>query len=540
MALLATSGLWSCKREAATEQPGVKATASPDEAAAPKAPGAAKQAPAAAAEKAAGETPTAEAGKEAGPAGAQAAAGAAAADSGASDKPAAEELKPGEAPDPASCKVRVDAEEARLQKEVVPIIAADTESTAIVKEWAEKTYKILENGEVNMSQSKLSVFWQEYQDCVKRLHAPKTERDPECVAYVTADETACQRLGTRDTIEQCVQTVRNRPFEKSLIGWARSGYSADYCSTLSPEMDGRDLHPLVCRGLAAGQKCGALGPDWNSSKSFCKAAQKGLSGADCGPDAPEGSLQCQWLRIMKAPDRDEQCRAFTKAGLSPIPVDVCAHLDRIPKLDCDRMPEFPKHLAEEEAGDPECLLAHALRNGAASCEGLFAADSNECVTLTSVRGLVSGDRTVCATLPSERSQARCRTFGATTVEECELKGGDAWGTGAKDDTPCRKLLLSRNVLPAEADRIEVRMLFVNPFQDKVACQVLVDAKGKDSGANQTIQVSLAEGEMRYQSVFFVKMTDPVVDVTPNCTWTLGPRKAPAEGALPAAGGADAS
>jgi len=224
------------------------------------------------------------------------------------------------------------------------------------------------------------------------------------------------------------------------------------------------------------------------------------------------------LNIVKEPNRGELCREAVAAGQLSIPVDVCPGAEELTKLDCAQL---PRSLAEGSPPFPEkeCALLKALKSGTTSCEGLYAADSDDCALLISVQAGIKGDPALCDTLKKrERAHMRCRTFLSTKVEDCDLKTSSEWGTGPKDDSPCRKLLWDQKVLPASEGRTEVRVTFVNPFDNPAKCSVEMKVTATGSSSSQTENIDLKEAEVKVHSLFFLGSPDSKVELIPTCKW----------------------
>ena len=415
----------------------------------------------------------------------------------------------------AVCKDRIEAEDRRIKREVIPMMRAEQDAMEAVTRWAQKAYDVLEPEESALAKVKIDDFWKEYGTCVKELGAPKAERDPECVAYVTADASACQRLGNDEIRKRCADTVRTKAWEKNIFDWAKAGFSADFCA--QPAKTADILPPVLCPIFAQTGDCSPQAFT-NHLATMCRAAKAGFRGEECGDEFPADSQYCRFLAIVKADNRVELCKRESKAGSITLPDGFCDAIAQVANEDCKQLltdtppdaPAFP---------EAECSLLKAIRNGTMSCEGLYAADSDDCAMLISTQAALAGDSSLCDGLKSrERAHMRCRTFLSTSVKDCDLKTSSEWGTGPKDDTPCRRLLWEKTVLPASEGRAEVRLTLVNPFDNTAKCSVEMKVAATGATSTQTENVDLKKAEVKVHSLFYLGGPDAKVEIIPTCTW----------------------
>jgi len=121
--------------------------------------------------------------------------------------PSAAALAPGEL-DPGACSDKIAVEEARVRREVLPKLRTDQEANAQVVEWTTGTAKQLQGQEEKWERKRREEHYREYVACRKALSSAKAERDPVCVAYVTKDVTACDRVENASVRNHCVMLVR--------------------------------------------------------------------------------------------------------------------------------------------------------------------------------------------------------------------------------------------------------------------------------------------------------------------------------------------
>lgn len=413
------------------------------------------------------------------------------------------------------CKDRIEAEDRRIKREVIPMMRAEQDAMEAVTRWAQKAYDVLEPEESALAKVKIDAFWKEYGTCVKEIEAPKAERDPECVAYVTADASACQRLGNEEIRKRCTDTVRTKGWEKNIFDWAKSGFAAEFCSSATKATE--ILPPGLCRIFAETGDCSSKAFT-NHLATMCQAAQAGFRGEECGDQFPADSQYCRFLAVVKADNRVELCKQELTAGRITLPEGFCDAIDQVAKEDCKQLlTDTPPDAAPFP--EKECSLLSAIKNGTKSCDGVYAADSNDCAMLISVQAALAGDTSLCDGLKSrERAHMRCRTFLSTSVEDCDLKTSSEWGTGPKDDTPCRRLLWEKSVLPASEGRAEVRLTLVNPFDNTAKCSVEMKVTATGATSTQTDTVDFKKAEVKVHSLFYLGGPDAKVEVTPTCTW----------------------
>jgi hypothetical protein len=180
---------------------------------------------------------------------------------------------------------------------------------------------------------------------------------------------------------------------------------------------------------------------------------------------------------------------------------------------------------EKKYAADECEILLALRKGKTGCDGTFSADSDNCTNFLGVKAALSGDRGVCDALTSERRRDRCRGFLSDKLDDCAQAGSDKWGTGPADDTPCRKMLWSKNVLPATEGRTEVRVTITNVFDDPAKCVIPVKMTADASAASKMADLQFEGPQTRILSFFFVTEPGAVYEVTPNCEWQRKPPEA---------------
>jgi len=424
--------------------------------------------------------------------------------------------------DPEACKTRVDAEERKARLEVVPKLQAEAEAVGRMDEWATKTSASLEESQAEFLRQRVDQAVADYRKCVEEMSAPREERDPECVAQVTQDASACGRLVGEGLKRQCIEQVRILPVFKFLRDWGRAGFTAEFCSSYQ----GTSLSFLAdrtrCRALASAGDCGSglLEGIKTSLDRHCRAIKLISQGGRCGKDFPEGSPECEMQELVLASDRVGTCLRMAREGRLPLPEDLCDRADQMEYWNCDMIPKGATPIKAGQETQNECKLALALRDGRKSCGGDIPEDSNECVMLLSLRAAIDRDRAICNTLTNERFAERCRTFLVDSVEECAKRPSKDWGTGVKDDSPCRKMLLDETVLPATEGRSELRLTFTNPYDESATCKAKVTGTAKASVTTRTLEVSLTGGQTKIESMFFVTETGLEFDVSHECTWDV--------------------
>jgi hypothetical protein len=441
------------------------------------------------------------------------------------DQPAAaEEDSP---VDEASCNDKIAAEEARIRRDVIPVLREEEEATVEMNRWIKRTFETLDAGNSDLSKEKIARYWEEYEECLKRMKAPQAERDPECVAYVTADESACQRLGTKDMRTRCTDTVQTKTWEKNLYDWAKGGFSADFCTQKQAGAANHQISAELCRVISENGSCSKNSVSSHMVK-MCKAAQAGLKGANCGGDFAEGTPYCDWLNLVKSPDRVALCKAAVKDGKLDIYSEDCEMIEQVAGMDCDAASKHAPATKTEEEPNAECLFISGLKSGQNTCAKAGITDPDDCALYMSFVAAVNGTPEVCAALSDERAQMRCRTFLSVDVDDCELKTSKDWGTGAKDDGPCRKLLYEKKVLPAKQGQLELRITVLNPFLEPARCTFVISMTSAAGYSKQTLEVPLAGAETKVLQEFFLAVSDSTFAVDPKCTWERKDPPDPAE------------
>jgi len=422
--------------------------------------------------------------------------------------------------DPDKCKTKLEAEERMIRREFLPKLKAEQEAAGRVERWVESTYKVLEAGEGEIGKRELENFWKEYRECLDQLEKPVVERDPECVAYVTQDETACDRLTDPRTQQECKENVRIRPMDEFWRGWAKSGFSRAYCKN-APSMVMYEER-VRCEALLEIESCDAeeyLSAVIKRHVAICEAAKAALQGKECGDEYPEGSLECQAIKLVHSKDRKATCLRMAEANESPLPKDGCDEVDGLESFDCTKIAAMTRNRGPvQRVPAAECEILLAVRKGKESCEGTFPPDSADCTRMISLNAFLSGDRSKCDVLPDERHRAMCRRWMMSNLEECEMGSTKEWGTGARDDTACRKLLWKKNLLPATEGRTELRLTLANVFDSPAECTFAVTVKGKTSTSSKSTLISFAGSELKVHSLFFLAEKDSAFDVAPTCTW----------------------
>jgi len=422
--VLATSALLAALLIASTgcrkEAPAPAVAGKEEKTASPVAPPVEKQEKLAVEEVPSGQQPVPEQGQ----AGAQPAGGDEAAVSGellatGGEAAAAVAPPPGEL-DPATCSDKIAVEEARVRREVLPRLRADQEANAQVAEWAAGTVKQLQVQDEESDRKRREQHWKEYTACLKDLTGARAERDPLCVAYVTEDLTACDRV--RDPIwrNQCTMLVRQKKGEEVL----------------------------------------------------------------------------------------------EKPGVVALPeVMDTATIDKIVKFEIDQMVEF-------DADMPSC--------GGTGVEGfqqaLCGMPGPRAMGVASPGrfGPPPGDGPLPSPPPdprpsdSPRPDSSPRTW--KSLDDCERGTERARGGKPVYDTPCRKMIWEKNVLPASEGRTELRLTFSNPFDSPARCSVAITAKGTESETSQRATLSLAASQTKVQSLFYLIEPGAAFNVKPDCTW----------------------
>lgn len=431
------------------------------------------------------------------------------------DKPeAAEEDSP---VDEASCNDKIAAEEARIRRDVIPILREEEEATVELNRWIKRTFETLDAGNSDLSKEKIAKFWEEYEQCLKQMKAPQAERDPECVAYVTADESACQRLGTKDLRSRCTDTVQTKTWEKNLYDWAKSGFSGDFCTQKQAGTAAHQISAELCRVISENGSCSKNSVSSHMVK-MCKAAQAGLKGAECAGEFAQGTPYCDWLMLVKSPDRVNLCKAAVKEGKLDIYSEDCEMIDQVASMDCDAAAKHAPPTKKAEEPSAECLFISGLKAGKNTCAEAGVTDPDDCALYMSFVAAINGTPQVCTGLSDERAQMRCRTFLSVDVDDCELKTSKDWGTGAKDDGPCRKLLHDQKVLPAKQGQLELRITVLNPFLEPAKCTFVIEMTSSAGYSKQTLEVPLAGAESKVLQQFFLAVSGSTFKVDPKCTW----------------------
>jgi len=254
---------------------------------------------------------------------------------------------------------------------------------------------------------------------------------------------------------------------------------------------------------------------------FCKRVVGLLrQQGECGSYAPD-TMECKALKAIQSPDRAAACMALSAEPGSPMRPEACPFLAKMEENDCNMIPM----LIRKAKGDkPEthptevCEVVRALKSGVKSCDGLFASNSNPCGLLVMLQAAVSGDRTLCASLEEQRFKDRCRSFLSTRLDDCEERSSKEWGTGQRDDGPCRKMRWEKTILPASEGRTELRLTFMNEFDSPATCSVLVQVAGKESTTTQKLSVAVGGAKKAVKSLFFVAEEGSTYEATPECTW----------------------
>lgn len=433
--------------------------------------------------------------------------------------------------DKASCKDRIAREEARIRRDVIPTMREEEEAGVAMTRWIRRTFETLEESHSDLSKERIGEYWEEYEACLKQMRTPQAQRDPECVAYVTADESACTRLGSEDLRKRCVDTVQTKAWEKNVYDWARSGFSAEFCTGTQSGPATHQIRDEFCRLISEGGSCKTPAASSHMVK-MCKAAQAGLKGWECGGDFPEGSPYCEWLIITRSDDRASLCKEAVKQGKLDIYSEDCDNIKQVVNMNCDQAAVGDEPSDAEAKPDADCLFVMGLKNHKNDCtQAGIDPTSDDCSLYMSFVAALNNTPDVCKALPDERAQMRCRTFLSVEVKDCELKTDKEWGTGPKDDGPCRKLLFERKILPATEGRVELRLTLLNPFTDPARCTMMVEVVGKSQTARKTVEVALAGAESKVLQEYFLAEDESTFTVEPTCTWERAvptPEKLPEE------------
>ncbi len=132
--------------------------------------------------------------------------------------PSPEAIAPGDT-DPATCGDRIAAQEARLRREVLPRLRADQEAAENVAGWVDGTVKELRAEMDTSDRKRQEEHGKEYAACVRELTGARAERDPVCVAYVTSDDTACDRVADLGLRSECRRLVAQKKNGGELRGF---------------------------------------------------------------------------------------------------------------------------------------------------------------------------------------------------------------------------------------------------------------------------------------------------------------------------------
>lgn len=422
--------------------------------------------------------------------------------------------------DPSACRERIEAEDRKIRTEVLPKLQAEQEATASMQKWLSKTFKILEASKLVMDRKKLEDFWEEYRSCLKRLTQSREERDPECVAQVTQDLTACDRLAD-DARTGCRDLIKTRKEHMVLRDFARSGFSIEFCMT-HPDIKYFPGGSRFCRAMALASDCGEglVKALRDNEIRMCEAMKRLVKGeARCGVDFKEGSPECLLAQVASAQDKRAKCLELSAAGILPIPVEVCDHIEMAGHFDCSRIPDMePPDKANLPL--PVCNLLMALKSGQKSCGGNIKEGTHDCTVFLSFLSAISKDRSVCDAIADKHQREHCRTFLAESLDECRLGNSEEWGTHVRDDSSCRKLLIEKVVLPATEGRTELRLTLANVFDDPATCTLKVSATAAASITTRSLEVSFPRSMTRVERLFFVTQPGMTFDVKPTCKWEI--------------------
>jgi len=276
----------------------------------------------------------------------------------------------------------------------------------------------------------------------------------------------------------------------------------------------------------------------------------GMAGKKCGGKYPEGSPECESLKMIKAESevRDKACNRPDMDKPSEVRFEACIppHIFQDPQCDSDSA------TAETWLSKPStqqlCLAVHAAKAGSGTCEGFASEDSDECKALKEFASIPAGERKVAAQgkppkipedMPEKMRRLRQTDGGKLEAaimppsvdgSQPELIRLDTFNkkgfarrlerlwklhTGEISQTDCYDILVQKWIAPTTDGKMEVRIKAHNPVGFEAQCSFKVTAGDEDIQTSRTLRMTLGQ-EMESVRALFLVSPHATFDISHTC------------------------